>query len=375
MEIKLSLYVIFLFIVLFQISRVFFIACVAASIITIAVDTVETTKQPLDTCELSSYLESIDYDQEVIDVLHITNCTSLKTLENMILYYIGLYSNDNETESYSMGDFLFERNKINSIIGKLQKVSKVRKRHTALDVIDCILISVFTVELLLRLSSCPYLKRYFFSWLNIIDIVVLISSYIELILSALYKNIDYEDKGFKLLYYLQIFRAFRILRFVQDMVSIRVLSHTIVANLKDLMVLFLYIIIAVMIFANFVYFSEDRSNFPTMFEAWWWAIITITTVGYGDIAPKTAIGKVIGSVCALSGVLVLALIIPVIANSFMTLYQFSQIYTKDKLFMNELRNNKIMPYPQEEKPKSNDIVESHICETVHMNKIELKDVD
>ena len=112
---------------------------------------------------------------------------------------------------------------------------------------------------------------------------------------------------------LQLYRLFSL----SD--SFQVMVKAIVASVNELFLGMGTIIIPVILFSCFIYLAEKDDN-PEMFanvpESFWWAIVTMTTLGYGDKVPRTGIGKVIGIACALCGVVIIALPISVIGNNF-----------------------------------------------------------
>ena len=92
---------------------------------------------------------------------------------------------------------------------------------------------------------------------------------------------------------------------------------------RELTLLLFFLIVCVVIFAATVYYSEmdtHPNSFSSIPDSFWWAVVTMTTVGYGDMRPQTTLGKFVGSLCAVAGVLTIALPVPVIVSNFNYFY-------------------------------------------------------
>ena len=127
------------------------------------------------------------------------------------------------------------------------------------------------------------------------------------------------------MYNLVIIRLLRVFKFFKLSYGLQVLLHTLKASSYELTLLLLILLIPLVVFSSLVYAFEytgtsGQTDFDSIPRTFWWTIVTMTTVGYGDMAPKTWIGQVIGSLCAIISVLIIALPISVIGNNFNLYY-------------------------------------------------------
>merc|ERR1719201_460882 len=126
---------------------------------------------------------------------------------------------------------------------------------------------------------------------------------------------------------LRVFRVFRIFKFSRHSQGLRILGYTLQSCASELGFLVFSLAMAIIIFATIMFYCEknvEGSTFESIPASFWYTIVTMTTLGYGDMVPDTMLGKLIGGVCSLSGVLVIALPVPVIVSNFSRIYHQNQ---------------------------------------------------
>ncbi|XP_033741896.1 potassium voltage-gated channel subfamily B member 2-like [Pecten maximus] len=188
---------------------------------------------------------------------------------------------------------------------------------------EYVLMAFFSVEFVLRLITCPIKKEFLSGVLNWLDLILLLGSFGRILLDLRSDLMETMTVVYDLLLYLQMFRVFRLFRTIEHIKAFKVLRYSLVTGMKDICVLGMYVMVTMCLFSNFIYFVENKSDFPSIPAAWWWSIVTMTTVGYGDMVPKTVLGKLIGCICALSGVVLFSLIIPVFVTTFLNAYEYA----------------------------------------------------
>ncbi|WAR15478.1 KCNAB-like protein [Mya arenaria] len=199
----------------------------------------------------------------------------------------------------------------------------VETRLYVFEILEMITVAFFTLDFIIRLVCCPSLRNFFRSFTNIIDFLALGGFYVYILIINLEKKHRYNYGLIKFLNYFQIFRTLRVIRIVSNIRATRVLVFSIRQNIKDMLMLVLMLTVAVSVTSHLIYFMEDPKTIGSIPNAWYWAVITLTTVGYGDITPVTALGKILASLMAISGVLLLAVTLPMFVNNFLTLYQYA----------------------------------------------------
>ena len=218
---------------------------------------------------------------------------------------------------------------------KLNQNNVIRQKvesNKGLEVLDYICTAFFTLELITRIIFAPSKLGFFRSPMNIIDILALLPLYVQitLILTDPKDCLKNHRAVLETIFILRIVRIFRIFHLVKHYKALKILVHAIKASVQELLMLAIFLFIAMLVFSTLIFYAERKGpnqnseSFPTIPIGFWWSIITMTTVGYGDISPKKPLGYFIGAVCALCGVLLVALTIPVISNNFALFYMHAR---------------------------------------------------
>lgn len=186
------------------------------------------------------------------------------------------------------------------LVVMLDSVATVsQQHHTLFQTLEWTFTLLFTVEYLARLACVPHPLRYARSFYGVIDLLALLPTYLAVLVPELHALIDV-----RVLRLLRIFRIFKLTRYA---VEFQHLSGALAASRRKIAVFLGFVLMVVVVAGTLMYVIEGPANgFSSIPTAVYWAITTMTTVGFGDITPKTDLGRLLASLMMLLGWGVLA---------------------------------------------------------------------
>ncbi|OWF56797.1 Potassium voltage-gated channel protein Shaw [Mizuhopecten yessoensis] len=212
--------------------------------------------------------------------------------------------------------------------------------HTALVIMDAVCNLSLMLDWMFRFSLAENKKTFMKSFLNIVELCAWVTSwlmvYTELDRSAIQIPVTGDDAigQFVTLCWFMVgggvlsVRVLRIFRLIVGNCGVKILLLSLKSSARELMLLATSFSCMVIVFALMLYMAEittsSSHSCPNALVGIWWAIVTMTTVGYGDYFPTTPQGFVVGIMCAASGILLLALPVAVTSSNFNDIYNFNK---------------------------------------------------
>ncbi|CAI2732778.1 unnamed protein product [Schistosoma spindalis] len=237
--------------------------------------------------------------------------------------------------------------------------NKHYKKNILFIYIECICNIWFTIELIIRFTVTINHKEFVKNLINLIDIAALLSFYIQVILlhhhphhheSSYHGNYGYHGNGgvggggvgvgdnddvtfVSIIEFFSILRVMRLFKLTRHISGLKILILTFKASAKEFSLLIFFLAVFIVLFAALIYYAERLStnphnDFTSIPIGLWWAIVTMTTVGYGDMVPRSYAGMIVGAMCAVTGVLTISLPVPVIVSNFSMFYSHTLARSK-----------------------------------------------
>lgn len=182
----------------------------------------------------------------------------------------------------------------------LESVASVQASYgQALRLAEFVFTALFTVEYVLRLISVRRPLRYVFSFYGLVDLLSILPTFVELLLPG--------AASLRVVRMLRLLRVFRVLKLVGFLREAQVLQGALWASRRKIAVFLAAVLVLVTLLGTLVYMVEDaEAGFTSIPRSIYWAIVTVTTVGYGDIAPQTVPGQILASIMMIIGYAIIA---------------------------------------------------------------------
>lgn len=184
---------------------------------------------------------------------------------------------------------------ISVVVVILDSVSVISQRfETLFTTLEWLITLLFTAEYVLRLACVRYPLRYMTSLFGIIDLLAILPTYVALFFPEAYALMDVRI--------LRLLRVFRVLKLMPYVAEYRVLLDALYTSRRKILIFLSFVMLVVLLLGTLMYVIEGpESGFTSIPTAVYWAITAVTTVGFGDIVPKTDAGRTIASLMMLIG--------------------------------------------------------------------------
>lgn len=189
---------------------------------------------------------------------------------------------------------------ISVVLVMLESVPGIRADYRPiLRIFEWIITGIFTVEYILRIVIVRKPLRYIFSFYGIIDLLSVLPTYIGLFIVGSHHLVV-----IRILRMLRIFRILKLTRYTQ---AGRTLARALWASREKISVFIFFVIVLVVVIGTIMYIIEGEAHgFTSIPRGIYWAIVTLTTVGYGDISPETPLGQFMASIVMIMGYAIIA---------------------------------------------------------------------
>ena len=177
----------------------------------------------------------------------------------------------------------------------LNSVESIQKDYgNLLIIIEWVFTILFTVEYILRIYSIKKPFKYIFSFMGIIDLLSIIPTYLLFLYPPIHVLVD-----IRAIRLIRVFRVFKLSRYLR---GANIMQIALKSSRPIIIVFFLSVILIVIILGTMMYIVEGQKNgFENIPKSIYWSVVTLTTVGYGDVVPVTTVGKFLASIIMIIG--------------------------------------------------------------------------
>lgn len=174
------------------------------------------------------------------------------------------------------------------------------KYHVYFVWVEWVITILFTIEFFLRMYAVKKPLNYILSFYGIIDLLAILPLYLSLVFVG--------TQSFAIIRALRLLRVFRVFKLGHFLDQGKIIVHSIRRSVPKIAVFLYFVILMVIVFGSIMYLIEGgiESKFDSIPRSIYWAIVTLTTVGYGDIAPQTPFGQFLAAVVMIMGYAVIA---------------------------------------------------------------------